>query len=206
MIRVSYNCFSHFSHLFQVYGHFVLIYYTLYKLLRRNHIKMPINFDINNNNEIRVMCYTFAILGFGLVQFEYMFILDTSQISVFKFQTSNLTSIEAKLYYDIPYEDCHCSVTPTKDCLTHRQLWITYVLPLVLFTLQVHLLRKCLSFNGDHIHYLINAYWFVSVFVFFSILVIIYRSSYYYELTAKILLCTSFLLCSIVARRVMLDT
>jgi hypothetical protein len=118
----------------------------------------------------------------------------------------NATLVEAKLYYDIPYEDCYCSVAPTKNGLTNRQLRITRVLPLILFVLRMQLIRKSLSFNGTHTHFLVNAYWIVSLFIFFGILVIIYRSSYYYELTAKILLCASFSLFSIVTHHVISDT
>lgn len=198
--------FSDSYNLFQIGCHVVIIHYTLYKLILNNQIKMPINFDINDNNESCARFYACAIFLFGFVQFEYMSVLDTSQIWVFRFWMPNATLVEAKLYYDIPYEDCHCSVAPTKNCLTNRQLRITRVLPLILFVLQVQLIRKSLSFSVTHTHFLVNAYWIISIFIFFGILVIIYRSSYYYELTAKILLCASSSLFSIVIRHVISDT
>ena len=138
-----------------------------------------------------------------MVLFEYISILDASQRSVFMVRMSNVTPVEIDLYSNISYDDCRCSVTPTANCLTNRQFRIAHVLPLLLFVLQVRLVREILSFSGNDKYFLLNAYWTVSLLMFFAILTLIYRSSYYYELTAKILLCTGILLFSIVARYVM---
>lgn len=160
---------------------------------------MPIRLDLNDDNEWHVIFYAIVILGSGLVLFECMLILDESQRSVIMVRMPNVTRIEIDAYYNISYDDCRCSVTPTANCLSNRQFRLIHVLPLLLFVLQVRLVREILPINGNHKYLLRNAYWTVSLLMFFAILTLIYHSTYYYEFTAKVLLCTGAALFSLVA-------
>jgi hypothetical protein len=105
-----------------------------------------------------------------------------------------VTSIDTNLYCDISYHNCLCSVVSTKYCLTDKQLKISRILPLVLFVLQVYLIRELLSLSGNHVSFLVHVLWVTSVLAFIGILVIVYRSSCYFDFVARSLCCTGYTL------------
>jgi hypothetical protein len=162
---------------------------------------MPISFGFNANNKTRAFNYALVMMVFTVAQFICTITLLACQMSIFMFRMPNATSVVVDLYNDIPYEDCRCSFIPTKNCLTHRELQIARVLPLILFVLQVYLIREHFSFTGNHTYFLVNVYWIVYMFAFFGILVIINRSSYCYCWTATILTCMGFFLFTLLAPR-----
>ncbi|CAF3731611.1 unnamed protein product [Rotaria socialis] len=129
---------------------------------------MRIHFDINANNVLRATFYACAIFVLVLSQLEYTYILDRSQESVFLLMMPNVTSVETNLYYGIPYEDCRCSIVATQYCLTYTQLKISRILPLVLFVLQLYLIRELILLSGDHVYFLVNMSWIVTFCVFIA--------------------------------------
>jgi hypothetical protein len=166
---------------------------------------MKITFGINANNALRVVFHAGAILFLVLIQFEYINKLERSQESFFMLRMSNVTSVKANLYCDIPYDNCRCSVISTKYCLTNKHLKAGRILPLVLFVLEVYLIRELVSLSGDHINVLAYVSWIASLFVFVGILIIIYRNTCYYSDIATILCCTGYLLFGFIALEVAHD-
>jgi hypothetical protein len=160
---------------------------------------MPIRFDIDPNNNECTVYHVLVLYAFAWMQWSHIFTLLNSQRSVFMFRMPNVTSVTVNLYGDIPYEDCRCSIVPIKDCLADERLKYTRTVPLILFVLVVYFIWNHLSFSGNRVDFLVKVYWIVSMFTFFAILIIIYRSSYYYNLIARILICTGHLLFGIVA-------
>jgi hypothetical protein len=122
------------------------------------------------------------------------FILRDSQISVAMFKMPNMTSIPKKLYEDIPYNDCRCSVVPTEKCLKEAQLKMARIIILTIFSLQVFLLWELLWLSGDRIYIFAYAYWITSMLIFLAISVLIHQSNYYYDETSRALLCMGLLL------------
>jgi hypothetical protein len=166
---------------------------------------MRIRFGIDDNNELLSTYYAGAIIFLVLFQIKSLDILHRSQESVFMLRMPNVTSVEPHLYYGIPYNDCHCSIVSTKYCITDTELKISRILPLILFVLQIYLIREALSLSGDHIYFFVYVLWIVSTFIFIGILVIIYRYNSYYEYTVSILCVTGCLLFSFVGYEVGLD-
>ena len=149
---------------------------------------MPITISIPANDKERACIYAFTMLMCIMGQFLFIHILDECQYSVFKFHMPNATSVTLRLFRDVPYHNCRCSFTETEHCLTHLQLQVVRALPLILFVIQVYVIREHISFSGNHKHFLVNLYWVVSTFSFFVILAIIERSSFYYGIIAIILI------------------
>jgi hypothetical protein len=164
---------------------------------------MPIRFGFNASNELSAVHYFSAMCLLGFIHLNFTFMLQESQISVSMFQMPNMTSFPPELYNDIPYDDCRCSVAPVEKCLTDRQLKGSRIILLIIFVLQVYLLWEYLSLSGDQIYIFAYAYWTVSLFIFFSISVMIHRSNYYYDLTTNALLCMGLFLFIIIIRHVM---
>jgi hypothetical protein len=150
---------------------------------------MPLSFGINNNPSLHAVFYAFVILILIFTQLEYTFILEKSQESVFMLKNSNVTSIKAHLYCNTPYDDCRCSVVSIKYCLTEKHFQIGRILPLVLFVLEVSLIRELFSVTRDDKHILVYVSWIASLVVFFGILAIIYRYTCFYGYAAVILGC-----------------
>ena len=117
----------------------------------------------------------------------------------------NVTSVERYMYYDIPHDDCRCSVVSMKYCLTAAQYKTGRVLPLLLSVSEIYLIREVLSLSGDHKYILFNILWMVSMFVFIGISVIIYLNNYYYNDMVLFLSFTGYLLFSFAVYEVGLD-
>jgi len=100
---------------------------------------------------------------------------------------SNVTS---DLYCGIPYDDCRCVLVSTKDCLSNTHVKIARLLPLILFGIQVFLIREIFSLNGSGKSFFVYFLWIISMLIFISILVIVYRKYCYYDDMASILCCT----------------
>jgi hypothetical protein len=166
---------------------------------------MRIIFGINAENGVRSVLYGGAILVLTLTQLEYLNKLDRCQKSIFMSRMPNVTSIDTNLYCDIPYQNCLCSIVSQKYCLTHEQLKISRILPLVLFVLQVYLIRQLFSLSGDHVSFLVHVSWIASVLSFIGILVIVYRNSCYFDFIATILCCTGYALFFLISYAVNLD-
>ena len=148
---------------------------------------MPITISLPANDRLRACIYAFIMMTCMMAQFLCIPVLNACQHSVFKFHTPNVTSVTLRSYRDIPYNNCRCSFTETEHCLTHLQLQVVRALPLILFVIQVYVIREHISFSGNHAHFLVNLYWVVSTFSFFVTLTIINRSSPHYVNTAMTL-------------------
>ncbi|CAF2213914.1 unnamed protein product [Rotaria magnacalcarata] len=151
---------------------------------------MPSCFRIYGISRIRIRIHAHVLLFFICVQYRYIFTLGEIQKSVFMFRESNVTNVKLNMYNNIPYEDCRCKVVPVESCLTDEELKYTRIIPLVLFLLQIYLLKDILSLHQDRRYSLLNLYWIVSIFVFFCFLIIIYLSSYDYSTITRMLICT----------------
>ncbi|CAF2822476.1 unnamed protein product [Rotaria sp. Silwood2] len=151
---------------------------------------MPSCFRIYGASRIRIRIHAYVLLFFICVQYRYTFTLGEIQKSVFMFREPNVTNVKLNMYNKIPYEDCRCNVVPVESCLTDEELKYSRIIPLILFLLQIYLLKDILSLHQDRRYSLLNLYWIVSMFVFFCFLIIIYRSSYYYSTITRMLVCT----------------
>ena len=92
------------------------------------------------------------------------------------------------MYINISYEDCRCNVVSIEPCLTHSQYKYTHILPLILFLLEVYILKDILSINYYYRRsFRRNFYWIVSIFLLFCLFRTIYVSGDHYSLTALLL-------------------
>jgi hypothetical protein len=148
---------------------------------------MPINLTVNLNNKSRTFTYGLIMMVLCISQMLYIIRIDICQIAVVKFHTPDITAAALELYHDIPHEDCRCSAIPTKDCLSTVHFKIIRILPLILFIVEISFIREHFILSGDRSYFIINVYWIASIFVFFGIVIIIYRSSFYYGLSSLFL-------------------
>ena len=132
---------------------------------------------------INVCILTFVVT----MQFRQLFILDDIQKSVFNFRERNFLNVDSDIYVDISYEDCRCNIVSIESCLTHLQYKYTYILPIILFLLEVYIIKDILSLDYYQIYTIMNIYWICSIFILFYLFRIVYLSSYHYILTAIIL-------------------
>ncbi|CAF0923450.1 unnamed protein product [Rotaria sordida] len=151
---------------------------------------MPSYFRIYGASRIRIRIHVYVLFFFICVQYRYIFTLGEIQKSVFMFREPTVTNVKLNMYNNIPYEDCRCNVVPVESCLTDEELKYTRIIPLILFLLQIYLLKDILSLHHERKYFLLNLYWIVSMFAFFCFLIIIYRSSYFYGTITRILVCT----------------
>ena len=133
------------------------------------------------------MLYAGLIVLFIYMQSEHILILEKTQESVSILQMPNVTSVQPHLYCRISYDHYRCSIVSVKHCLTDEQFKIGRILPLVLFVLQVYLIRELLSLSRDYTFSLIYSTWITCLLIFIGILVIIYRYPCFYEHIARIL-------------------
>ncbi len=151
---------------------------------------MPIIVHFSSKDDWPAMPYACLIVLLIYMQCKHISILEKAQKSVFMFQMSNVTSVQSRLYRGISYDHCHCSIVSMKHCLTDEQFKIGRILPLVLFVLQVYLIRELLSLSRDYTFSLVYSTWMICLLIYIGVLVIIYRYPCFYEHTAKILCIT----------------
>lgn len=151
-----------------------------------------VHFD--SNDSWPAMCYTGLIVILLYMHSENISILEKSQKSIFMLKMPNVTSVQFHLYCGIPYDHCHCSIVSVKHCLTDEQLKWGRILPLILFVLQVCLIRELLSLSRDYTLSLVYGTWFTCLLIFIAILVVVYRYTCFYLLTYVILYITGLLL------------
>ena len=141
---------------------------------------MKIAFGMNADNAMHAVFYVWSIFICILFQIESVDKLDRAQESVYMIQMPNATSVRPYLFCHISYNDCQCSTISTKDCLSDKDLKGIRVVPLILFVLEIYLIRALLSLSGNYINIVAYIGWFVCVFTFISILIVIYCKSSYY--------------------------
>ncbi len=166
---------------------------------------MRIRSGINNNNEMCSVIHGGIIFILVLEQHRCLHTLDMAQRSVFVLRMPNVTSIDANLYFGIPYNDCRCSVVSTKYCLNDKQLKISRVLPLVLYVFQIYFIREFISISGDYIYFFVAVLWIIAMFVFIGFLVVTYLYNYYYGHAVSYLYGTGCLLFGFVCYEVGMD-
>jgi hypothetical protein len=111
--------------------------------------------------------------------------LDESVKSMVHSRGLNVTHTRTMFNCDLSYEDCLCSVSLNKfntseNCITHDELVMNRLLPLVSFFLQIYLVRELFSLSADRPHVFIYALWIASIFIFTSMTISIYWSSCYH--------------------------
>jgi len=194
--------FSYSYDLFQIYLRHRHHSPLFISICVQQHIKMRLRFGINSNNALLVVYYATGVLLLSFLQYEDIRRLDRSQKSVFMLRRPNVTSVKAKLYCGIPYDDCRCSVVPAKYCLTDFYLKTSRIITLALFVLQVYLIRELLSLSTDYTFSLVYASWITSLFVLISILFVINRYNCFYKYMALILSFSGFTLFMFVGHEV----
>jgi hypothetical protein len=155
-----------------------------------------IHLDIYDNSP--ALAYAGLIVLFMFIQAYHTTILEKSQKSIFMLQMPNVTSAQSHLYCGISYDHCHCSIVSVKHCLTNEQLKFGRVLPLVLFVLQVYLIRELLSLSRDYTFSLVYSTWITCLLIFIGILAVVYRYTCFYWHIATILCFTGYFLFSFV--------
>jgi len=159
---------------------------------------MPIIVHFSSKDDRPAMSYACLIVLLINMQCRRISIPEKSRKSVFMLQMSNVRSVQSHLYRSLSYDHIHCSIISMKHCLTHEQFKIGRILPLVLFVLQVYVIRELLSLSRDYTFSLVYSTWMICLLIFIGILVIIYRYPCFYEHTDKILCITGCLLFSFV--------
>jgi hypothetical protein len=162
-----------------------------------------ISFNLNGNNIDRASYYVFAIFTLVLMHAQFMFILGSSQKSVYLFRMSNESNVRSNLYCGIPYDDCRCFLVSTEDCLSNKHVKTARILPLASFVLQIFFIREFFSLSGCLKSFFVYLLWITCMFAFISILVIVYRKPCYYDDIASVLCCTGSQLFFVVCYTVM---
>jgi len=127
-------------------------------------------------------CLTFVIGGFsGYLQS----LLGDAEKSILHSRGLNVTDTSSLYFCDLPYDDCLCSVLTNKsenldNCISYYQLAGSRLLPLISFFLQIFLVRELFSFSADCPHFIRNALWTISLFIFIGMIISIYRNSCYH--------------------------
>lgn len=147
----------------------------------------PVIIYVYGVNETRLFIHSLVLLFVAATQFRHIFILENIQKLVFTHRQSNITNIVYHMYTNMPYEDCRCNVVSIESCLTDLQLKYTRILPLILFVLEIYILKDILSLKYYRKDFLRNLYWITAIFLLFYLLIIIYRSSRDYSLMAFLL-------------------
>ena len=113
-------------------------------------------------------------------------------------QSRNMTITEGNDFFfcDLRYTDCLCSLATNKsdsplNCITHTQLIIARMLPLISFLGQVYLIQKLFSLHGDQRHVVIITLRIVSILVFIGITITIHWNSCYHAYISCIIYITS---------------
>lgn len=138
-------------------------------------------------SENRLIIQSLVLLFVAAIQLYHVFVLQKIQQSVFMFRQPNVTDVGFNMHKDISYEDCRCNVISIESCLTNLQFKYTRILPLILFVLDIYILKDLLSLNRYRRHFIVNFYWIASIFLFFCLVMIIYRSSHYYLVVNSVL-------------------
>jgi len=165
---------------------------------------MPLIIYVYGVSENRLIIQSWVLLFVAVIQLYHVFVLENIQQSVFMFREPNVTDVDFNMYKDISYEDCRCNVISIELCLTNLQFKYTRILPLILFLLEVYTFKVLLSLNRYRRYFIVNFYWIVSIFLFFCLVMIIYRSSYYYLLINSLLSVLGILLylCCVVSKTI----
>lgn len=148
---------------------------------------MPFVINVYGISEDDVFMKCMLLLFLTAMQFYHVFVLKGIQRSVFRLRQPNITNIDFGMHEYISYEDCRCNIISIESCLDDLHFKYTRTLPLILFVLEVHILKDLLSLSRYRRYFIINFYWIISTFLFFCLVMIIYQSSYYY-ITINILL------------------
>ncbi|CAF1476392.1 unnamed protein product [Rotaria magnacalcarata] len=127
---------------------------------------MPLIIYIYGVNEKRFFIHSLLALFVAAIQFRHLFILENIQKLVFMHREPNVTDVNYRMYINIPYEDCRCNVVSIELCLTDLQIKYTRILPLILFLLEIYILKDILSLNYRRV-FLRNLYWIASIFPLF---------------------------------------
>jgi len=165
---------------------------------------MPLIIYVYGVSENRLIIQSWVLLFVAVIQLYHVFVLENIQQSVFMFRGPNVTNVDFNMYKDISYEDCRCNVISIELCLTNLQFKYTRILPLILFLLEVYTFKVLLSLYRYRRYFIVNFYWIVSIFLFFCLVMIIYRSSYYYLLINSLLSVLGILLylCCVVSKTI----
>jgi hypothetical protein len=137
-------------------------------------------------------CFIFALSWFN-VYLQSLF--GESEKATLLLRGLNVTNRSPIFYCDLPYEDCLCPVLLNKsdisqNCITHDELVVSRVLPLVSFLLQISLVRELFSLSADHRRIIICALWIASVFAYIGMIISISWSSCYHAYITSTLLLT----------------
>jgi len=144
---------------------------------------MPLIIYVYGISENRLIIESLLLIFVACLQGRHLFILGDIQKSVFMYREPNITNINYLMYINISYEDCRCNVISSELCLSNLKLKYTYILPLIVFVLDVYILKDLFSLHRYR-RYFQNLYWILSIVLFFRVLRLIYQSSRYYFATA----------------------
>lgn len=99
-------------------------------------------------------------------------------------RSRNVTVAEGldMFFCDLPYTSCLCPPSANKSsipeqCITHTQLIISRISSLLTYLLEVCLIYKLFSLNGDYHRVVVYALWLVSLLAFIGITLCIFWSS-----------------------------
>ena len=145
---------------------------------------MPLIIYVYGVSEKRFFIQSWVLIFVAALQGRHLFILENIQKSVFMNREGNITDIDYHMYNNIPYEDCRCNVISNELCLSNLHIKYTYILPLIVFVLDVYILKDLLSLHRYREYFFLeNLYWISSIFLFFCVLILIYQNSQYYFIT-----------------------
>jgi hypothetical protein len=119
------------------------------------NIKIKFRFGKNGYADRRAVILTFIVAFTSLMMMHLENLFQNSRESIFPSSKPDETLSSILLQCTIPYDECRCSVLSNRSdssikCITDVEAMTGHVLPLVLYALQLYLIREFFSFKGSY--------------------------------------------------------
>jgi hypothetical protein len=147
---------------------------------------MKIKFGTTLDNVYRAMIVSTILFSFVYLTCLIHNKLDDAQKELYHSRMLNITSLNIRLFCEMSFDDCLCSVQSTKTkqskyCLTDNFLFGSRIFLLVSFVLQIFVIHDLFSFSGKYVRFIVYGLWIVAVFIVIIIANGIYRDSCFHR-------------------------
>jgi hypothetical protein len=151
-------------------------------------IKIKFRFGKNGYADRRLVILTFIVTFTSLMMMHLENLFQNSRESIFPSSKPNGTLSSVLLQCSIPYDECRCSVLSNRSdssikCITDVEAMTGHVLPLVLYGLQLYLIREFFSFKGSYAFIFIDIFRITAFGVFAEIATMAHGSSCFHFYT-----------------------
>lgn len=119
------------------------------------NIKIKFRFGKNGYVDQRATILTFIVTFTSVIMMHLENSFQNSRESIFPSSKPNGTLSSVLLQCSIPYDECRCSILSNRSdssikCITDVEAMAGHVLPLVLYILQLYLIRQFFSLKGSN--------------------------------------------------------